>query len=916
MAHTALRLRIGVISIALAGGAASARQVPVSQFVNFETPPVHGVDMTPDGTRLLVVNTPDQRIEVFSLTGALPVWVGSIPVGLEPTSVRARTNAEAWVVNNLSDTVSIVNLTTMNVQATLSVGDEPFDLVFAGAPSRAYVSLSRPNQIKVYDPANLGAAGVTVPVVGARPRAMATDGTRVFALFFESGNRTTIAPQAVVSDPSSPFAGVNPPPNSGTIPETFVPPLAPGLPSPPAGSLVMNKEGTNWKDSGLVIWSPSLITWGLAEHHVAIINTVGLGVTYANTINNINTTIAVQPTTGRVALVGTHLTNYIRFESATAVQFPHHFYVSFDPLSPPTPTAGNGSTLADINPHLLQVPFNGKYITSATPQQVSMSIGDPRALVFKPDGGTMYVAGMGSDNVGRFTVSPVARAATISVGHGACSLAYDAARARVYVLNRFDGTISTIDANTDAVLGTAGFFDPTPAVIKTGRPMLYDSHQFSRLGQASCASCHVDARNDAQAWDLGDPSGAMKPFDAVCSDPTGLGGVCNDWHPVKGPMMTQSLVGIIGDEPLHWRGDRLTLSQFTVGFTGLLGMAAPPSPAQMNQMQQFLATIRRQPNPNRTITDGLPASVPGFPGASPVSGAALFTTPGTFKGVLSCVQCHANADGSSAVVIPGSAIDESQGINVPALREVYTKTGFSLASTQSIRGFGFTHDASADTVFNYLKRPKFTLSAGAAGDQQRRDLEAFLMCFPTGTHPAVGVQVTFTGANNNDPNAVALLGTLQSLADSGSIGLIAKGRVSGMARGYAYVPGTGAMQSDLAAQTITASALRGLGTSGGEITFTGVPIGMQTRQGIDRDADGYFDRDEIVAGSDPNDAASVPACVGDLNHDGQVNTADLTTLLGLFGQSVPPGTPADIDHNGVVNTADLTALLGRFGQGC
>lgn len=59
-----------------------------------------------------------------------------------------------------------------------------------------------------------------------------------------------------------------------------------------------------------------------------------------------------------------------------------------------------------------------------------------------------------------------------------------------------------------------------------------------------------------------------------------------------------------------------------------------------------------------------------------------------------------------------------------------------------------------------------------------------------------------------------------------------------------------------------------------------------------------------------------PVCTGDLNGDGQVDTADLVSLLAVFGQTVPAGAGADITGDGVVNTADLTSLLARFGQGC
>ncbi len=45
---------------------------------------------------------------------------------------------------------------------------------------------------------------------------------------------------------------------------------------------------------------------------------------------------------------------------------------------------------------------------------------------------------------------------------------------------------------------------------------------------------------------------------------------------------------------------------------------------------------------------------------------------------------------------------------------------------------------------------------------------------------------------------------------------------------------------------------------GGELTFTCTPPGSGVRVGIDRDEDGFLDGDEMDAGSDPADPASVP----------------------------------------------------------
>ncbi len=58
------------------------------------------------------------------------------------------------------------------------------------------------------------------------------------------------------------------------------------------------------------------------------------------------------------------------------------------------------------------------------------------------------------------------------------------------------------------------------------------------------------------------------------------------------------------------------------------------------------------------------------------------------------------------------------------------------------------------------------------------------------------------------------------------------------------------------------------------------------------------------------------SCLGDLNSDGAVNTADLTTFLARFGQQVLAGTIGDLNVDGVVNTGDLTMLLVRFGTLC
>src|SRR5215510_287935 len=118
-------LRIGVLVLAFALPARAA------DFLEFESGQVRPLALSPDGTRLFAVNTPDARLEIFAVGAGGIAKTASVSVGLEPVAVAARTNGEVWVVNHLSDSVSIVDVsvTPPRVTRTLLVGDEPRDIV-------------------------------------------------------------------------------------------------------------------------------------------------------------------------------------------------------------------------------------------------------------------------------------------------------------------------------------------------------------------------------------------------------------------------------------------------------------------------------------------------------------------------------------------------------------------------------------------------------------------------------------------------------------------------------------------------------------------------------------------------------------------------------------------------------------------
>ena len=146
-----------------------------------------------------------------------------VPVGLEPVSVNCLNDSVAWVVNHLSDDVSVVNLNTLHVQATLRVGDEPGDVVFANG--HAYVSVGGEDAVKVYDPGTLELQA-TIPINGRMPRALArrADGSNVYVASFLGGNKVTVLspakvpPESLPPDPDLPMdPGLPPAPNVGLL---------------------------------------------------------------------------------------------------------------------------------------------------------------------------------------------------------------------------------------------------------------------------------------------------------------------------------------------------------------------------------------------------------------------------------------------------------------------------------------------------------------------------------------------------------------------------------------------------------------------------------------------------------------------------------------------------------------------------
>src|SRR5262249_18213469 len=110
------------------------------------------------------------------------------------------------------------------------------------------------------------------------------------------------------------------------------------------------------------------------------------------------------------------------------------------------------------------------------------------------------------------------------------------------------------------------------------------------------------------------------------------------------------------------------------------------------------------------------------------------------------------------------------------------------------------------------------------------------------TPASVGRQITISNSVS-----VPLIDSMVTLAQSSTsrVDLVVKGFENGVPRSWFYNRTNSTFQSDVQSETETPAALRALAAIGSEQTYTVVPRGAGMRIGIDRDADGIFDQDEI-----------------------------------------------------------------------
>lgn len=924
----------GVILMALSSASFTALAATEKSYTLFEAGQVRPLALSSEGDKLYAVNTPDNALEIFNVTETGVSHDKTIPVGLEPVAVALRNDKEAWVINHLSDSVSIVNLETGHerVVRTLLVGDEPRDIVFAGQKGdRAFITTAHRGQNIPFDPQlttpGVGRADVWVfdatglgdtlegtpltilTLFTDTPRALAVsdNGKTVYAAGFKTGTQTTTVWVSKVTE-----MGGAPEPKTNAAGEVQ-----------PASGLIVKWNGEHWVDEIGRIFDQH-VKFSLPDKDVFKIDAdanppvlaSGSDADFSG-VGSVLFNMIINPKNDKVYVTNLESNNEVRFEG-------HGF---FSGKTVRGQFIDNRISILDktgvSHRHLNKHIDYSKCCDPIPNEENSKSLATPMEMAITDNGKTLYVAAFGSSKIGVFdtdelekdTFVPSTNNQITVSGGGPSGIVLGKNDKQLFVLTRFDNSISVIDTKSKTQIAHVAMYNPEPQSVVKGRRFLYDAAYTSSRGDSSCAGCHIFGDMDQLAWDLGDPDNSSKPMYGYFRNTAQLlnVNVKHEFAAMKGPMTTQSLRGLANHGPMHWRGDRtgvdpvlennfqpdggqfnedIAFKAFNVAFVGLVGRDQELTAEEMDEFTKFIMQVTYPPNPIRNLDNSFtPDQQAGY---------------NFFKGekadtFFGCSECHVldrSANAEFGVAKPGFFGTNgfynvtrlsTQALKVPQLRNLYQKIGmFGFPNIpqhlpdvegqenpfmgDQIRGFGFHHDGSRGTLFLQQSARGFIFRApGTNGpndpgnpdgypvdrsisDPMRRQTEQFLLAFDSNLFPIVGQQTTLSATNG--AVVAARIHLLMQQADAQQCDLVAK---QGENNGYLYIGGGMFKRNSAAAAPLTDVALRALANGAdGEITYTCVPPGSGTRIAIDRDEDGALDMDEMLAGTDPADEFSKP----------------------------------------------------------
>lgn len=322
----------------------------------------------------------------------------------------------------------------------------------------------------------------------------------------------------------------------------------------------------------------------------------------------------------------------------------------------------------------------------------TMPIQGPSASVVDPTGAFLFVVGKESNNVAILPTNSAATQeqngdttlvkggesfpvdsrgglggfgfgsvhTTVAVGKGPSGIALSHDGKTAWVHNGFDHSVSRLerkDGVVQQVSVTAFTTDVLPADVVAGRKLFFDatdSRMSSQTTGISCASCHLEGREDGHVWNFTD-----------------------------GPRQTPSLAGrmLSKTAPFHWNGEFDGLTAFMAQTVNHRMGGVGVSPAMERQIAAFIDSQPAADNPYKLAT-GL--------SAAQVRGQSVFNK-------AQCNSCHrGDTLTDNSFVDVGTYVTKGLIVDDPAR---FVRGGLNTPSLLGIsRSAPYLHDGSARTL--------------------------------------------------------------------------------------------------------------------------------------------------------------------------------------------------------------------------